>query len=103
MLARSIRWCGFEPGLGHKNDKFCLPGVVFFSRRFSDLIYEMGSNALNQIEGPYYPSSYTNPHLRMQEGIFRSFKKSKLSVVRKNGNLKLVNCLQEGFHGNIVA
>ena len=99
MLARSIRWCGFEPGLGHKNDKFCLPGVVFFfSRRFSDLIYEMGSNALNTIEGPYYPSSYTNPSLRMQEGIIRSFKKSKLSVVRKNGN-----CLQEGFHGNSVA
>ena len=75
----------------------------FFSRRFSDLIYEMGSNALNTIEGPYYPSSYTNPSLRMQEGIFRSFKKRKLSVVRKNGNLKLVNCLQQGFHGNIVA
>ena len=78
MLARSICWCGFEPSLGHKNDKFCSPGVVF-SHRFSDLIYEMGSNALNTIEGPYYTSSYTNPSLRMQEGIFHLFKKSKLS------------------------
>ena len=49
----SIRGCGFEPG--HKNDMFCLPGVVFFSRKVSFVVRpnkRMGSNAINNLEGP---------------------------------------------------
>ena len=57
VLARSVRWCGFETGMSHKNDKVCLPGVVFFFSQIflslsSDLIYEMGSNALNNLVRP---------------------------------------------------
>ena len=49
----------------------------FFSRKVSFVVrpkIRMGSNAFNNLEGPYSPPPYTNPSLRMQEVIFRSFK-----------------------------
>ena len=84
-MKRSLdQFAGVGSSLGHKNDMFCLPGVVgFFSRKVSFVVrpnIRMGSNAFNNLEGPKSPPPSTNPSLRMLEVIFRSFKKSKSSV-----------------------
>ena len=56
VFKRSLdQFAGVCSSLGHKNDMFCLPGVVFFSRKVSFVVrpnIRMGSNAFNNLEGP---------------------------------------------------
>ena len=75
FIKRSLdQFAGVGSSLGHKNDMFCLSGVVFFSRKVSFVVrpnIRMNSNAFNNLEGQYSPppalyesiSSYARSHL----------------------------------------
>ena len=70
-LARSICRCGLEPGLGHKRDKLCLRGVVFFLANFplfSDLKHDWAKMHQNILRGRNPRLSHTNRSFRMQSG-----------------------------------
>ena len=56
VIKRSLdQFAAVGSSLGHKNDMFCLPGVVFFfSRKVSFIVrpnLRMRSNAFNNLEG----------------------------------------------------
>ena len=56
VIKRSLdQFAGVGSSLGHKNDMFCLPGVVFFPLKVSFVVrpnIRMGSNAFTNLEGP---------------------------------------------------
>ena len=82
--------------LGHKNDMFCLPGVVFFFlAKFplsADLIYEWAQMHLIILRGRNPPalyesiSSYARSHLPLIQ------EEQVVSYWRKNMHFNWVNC-----------
>ena len=96
-MKRSLdQFPGVGSSLGHKNDMFCLPGVVFFFSRKVSFVsppnIRIGSNAFNNLEG-------CNPRRPLRIHLFVCKKSSSAhsrrasrQLLAKEYALKLVNC-----------
>ena len=113
FIERSLdQFAGVGSSLGHKNDMFCLSGVLLFSGKVSFVVrpnIRMNSNAFNNLEGQYSPPPppprpiRTHLFVCKKSSSAHSRRTSRQLLAKEYALIKLVNCHRKGFHGNIVA